>query len=359
MRYKSEISIGKRNISIHEPTYFIADIASNHDGDLDRAKQLIWLCKEAGADAVKFQHFKAEKIVSDLGFKNLDGKSSHQAKWKESVFDVFKQYELNRDWNKELQQEAKKANIDFFTTPYDFDAVEEIDSIVEAYKIGSGDITWTEFIEHVAKKNKPTLLATGASNFDDVQRAVKSILKHNDSIVLMQCNTNYTGSLENFKYINLNVLKTYATMYPNMVLGLSDHTPGHATVLGSIALGARIIEKHFTDDNDRIGPDHPFSMNPQTWAEMVQKSRELEKALGNGIKVIEENEIDTGVVQRRGIYMRRPLKIGQQINQEDIEFLRPAPNGIYEPFDINNVIGSIATCNKEKGEPLLKGDVEC
>ncbi|KAF0819042.1 N-acetylneuraminate synthase [Bacillus sp. ZZV12-4809] len=359
MNYKSKINIGEKEISINSPTYFIADIASNHDGDLERAKELIWLSKEVGADAVKFQHFKAESIVSDEGFKKLGGQSSHQASWEKSVFEVFKQYEFNRDWNLQLIEEAKKANIEFFTTPYDIDAVEQINEFLPAYKIGSGDITWTSFIEFIAQKGKPTLLATGASNFYDVKRAVESILKYNNQIVLMQCNTNYTGSLENFKYINLNVLKTYATMYPNMILGLSDHTPGHATVLGSIALGARVIEKHFTDDNDRIGPDHPFSMNPISWKDMVERSRELENALGDGIKDIEENEKDTVIVQRRAIYLKRAVTEGQVITEDDIEYLRPAPpQNAYFPYEKGFVVGKKIKVSKQKGDTISRLDLE-
>lgn len=359
MNYKSEIRIGEKTISINNPTYFIADIASNHDGDLQRAKELIWLAKEAGANAVKFQHFKADKIVSDFGFKSLNRKSSHQTNWKKSVYDVFKQYEFNRNWNNELKIEATKADIEFFTTPYDYEAVEEIDHLVNAYKIGSGDITWTSFIEFISQKNKPVLIASGASDFKDVKRAVNCAIKHNQQIVLMQCNTNYTGSLENFKYINLNVLKTYSTIYPSMILGLSDHTPGHTTVLGAIALGARVIEKHFTDDNDRIGPDHPFSMNPVNWSEMVQRSRELEYALGDGIKKVEQNEKETIIVQRRGIYLKNEIHSGQRLTADDIEFLRPAKDNIFYPFEIDTVIGSQLKVDKKKGEPVEKGDIEC
>ncbi|QNK87242.1 N-acetylneuraminate synthase family protein [Sporosarcina sp. resist] len=358
MKYDSEINIGKRKISISSPTYFIADIASNHDGDLGKAKELIWHSKEFGADAVKFQHFKADKIVSDLGFRQLDSQGSHQSNWDKSVYDVFKQYEFNRSWNLELIEEAKKAEIEFFTTPYDFEAVDEINNYLPAYKIGSGDITWIDFIEFIAKKNKPTLVATGASDFTDVKRAVESILKYNQQIVLMQCNTNYTGSLENFKHINLNVLKTYATMYPNMILGLSDHTPGHATVLGSVALGARVIEKHFTDDNDRIGPDHPFSMNPVTWREMVERTRELEFALGDGVKVVEQNEIETVIVQRRGVYLKNSLNKGQILKSEDIEFLRPAFENGYFPYEAELVVGSILKEAKLAGDMLCKGDLK-
>ncbi|RDW20773.1 N-acetylneuraminate synthase family protein [Oceanobacillus chungangensis] len=357
MNYKSQIKIGSTKVSINDPAYFIADIASNHDGDLSRAKELIWLSKESGANAVKFQHFKADKIVSDKGFKQLDNQSSHQSSWGKSVYEVFKVSEFNRDWNKELINEAQKAKIDFFTTPYDYEAVDQINHFLPAYKIGSGDITWTDFIEFVSQKGKPTLLATGASDFPDVQRAVKTILRHNKQIVLMQCNTNYTGSLENFKFINLNVLKTYATMYPNMILGLSDHTPGHATVLGALALGARVIEKHFTDDNDRNGPDHPFSMNPHSWREMVERSRELEFSLGNGIKTVEKNEQETAIIQRRAIYLKRDMSAGDIINELDIEFLRPAPPNAYFPYEKEQIIGKPVNKNKDIGEVIFKDDI--
>lgn len=358
MNYDNEIKIGSTKISINSPTYFIADIASNHDGDLSRAKELIWLSKESGANAVKFQHFKADKIVSDKGFKQLGNQAGHQSTWDKSVFEVFKAYEFNRDWNHELISEAQKANIDFFTTPYDYEAVDQIDSYLPAYKIGSGDIIWTEFIEYIARKEKPTLLATGASNFLDVQRAVKSILKYNKKIALMQCNTNYTGSLENFKFINLNVLKTYAIMYPNMILGLSDHTPGHATVLGAIAMNARIIEKHFTDDNDRNGPDHPFSMNPNSWREMVERSKELELSLGNGIKSIEANEQETSIIQRRAIYLKQDIQAGTIIHEDDIEYLRPAPPNSYFPYEKENIIGKTLKTSKSMGDLLFRNDLE-
>lgn len=356
MEYLTTIKIGSQNVSINNPTYFIADIASNHDADLSRAKELIWHCKEAGANAVKFQHFLAEKIVSDYGFKNLK-QSSHQANWEKSVYEVFKDYELKRDWNQELKKEADLAGIDFFTTPYDMEAVEEINSLVDVYKIGSGDITWIDFIRYIAQKSKPLLLATGASNFQDVQRAVTEILKFNKQIILMQCNTNYTANTANFKYINLNVLKSYSVIYPNMILGLSDHTLGHTTVLGAVTLGARVIEKHFTDDNSRIGPDHPFSMNPKTWRDMVDATRELENALGNGIKVIEDNEAETAIVQRRGIYLKNDKKQGETILSEDIEYLRPAPTDIFFPYEKELVIGQKVNKDKIAGQPINRGDV--
>ena len=132
-----------------------------------------------------------------------------------------------------------------------------------------------------------------------MQSAVDMIMSNNSNIALMQCNTNYTGNIDNFNYINLNVLKQFKKIYPKLILGLSDHTPYHSTVLGAISLGARIIEKHFTDDNSRVGPDHSFSMNPVAWKEMIERSRELENALGDGFKKIEDNEKETTIIQRR------------------------------------------------------------
>ena len=151
-------------------------------------------------------------------------------------------------------------------------------------------LSWIEFIEYISKLHKPIMLATGASTLDDVKRAMDIIIKYNSNIVIMQCNTNYTADINNFKSINLNVLNKYNELYEGIVLGLSDHTLGHSTVLGAVTLGARVIEKHFTDDNTRKGPDHKFAMNPITWKDLVDRTRELELALGDGIKRVEDNE---------------------------------------------------------------------
>ncbi len=201
------------------PTYFIADIAANHDGDLERAKLLIRLAKEAGADAAKFQNFRAPKIVSDYGFKHMGGQVSHQSSWKKSVFQVYQDASVPFEWTPILKEECDKAGIDYFSSPYDFDAIDMLDPYVPAYKIGSGDITWPEALERMARKGKPVILASGASDIGEVQRAVHLILAINPQLVLMQCNTNYTASPENFDHIHLNVLKTYATHVPGCGAG--------------------------------------------------------------------------------------------------------------------------------------------
>jgi N-acetylneuraminate synthase len=346
------LKIGNHPIGKDHPTYFIADIAANHDGSLERAKELIRLVAEAGGDAAKFQNFQAPKIVSDYGFTHMDSQVSHQAKWKKSVTEVYSAASIPFEWTPVLKATCDEVGIDYFSSPYDFDAIDMLDEYVPAYKIGSGDITWIEACERIAGKGKPVLLATGASDIGDVQRAVHAILTINPQLVLMQCNTNYTAADGNFDNIHLRVLNTFHEMYPDLVLGLSDHTHGHATVLGAVALGARVVEKHFTDDNDREGPDHPFAMNPETWAEMVRATRQLERALGSGDKTVAENEAETVVIQRRCLRAAREIKPGETLTREMVDVLRPATAGAIMPYEIQDVVGLKALERIAAGQEL-------
>ncbi len=352
-----EIQIGSRFVGDSHPTYFIADIAANHDGSLERAQMLIRLAKEAGADAAKFQNFRAAKIVSDYGFRSLGGQQAHQSRWKKSVFEVYQGASVPFEWTETLKAECDAVGIDYFSSPYDFEAVDHLDPFVPAHKIGSGEIDWLEELEHIARKGKPVLLATGAAHMGEVQRAVHAILAINPQLVLMQCNTNYTGSVENFNHVHLNVLKTYAIMFPQVVLGLSDHTPGHAAVLGAIALGARVVEKHFTDDTTREGPDHGFAMDPRTWREMVERTRELERALGSADKCVADNEQQTVIVQRRCVRAAQDLRAGEEISREMLTVLRPATPGAILPPEIGQVIGCKALRDIPAGKELRWTDL--
>ena len=282
----------------------------------------------------------------------MNAQVSHQAKWKKSVTQVYDEASVPFDWTPILKEECDKVGITYFSSPYDFDAVDMLDPFVPAYKIGSGDITWIEACLHMARKGKPVLLATGASTIGDVQRAVDAILAVNPQLVLMQCNTNYTAADGNFDNIHLNVLKIYRQMWPDLILGLSDHTHGHATVLGAVAQGARVVEKHFTDDNHREGPDHAFAMNPTSWAEMVTATRQLERAMGSANKTIAENEHDTVVVQRRCLRAAQDIKAGQTLTREMIDVLRPATPGAIMPYDIEKVVGRVARQDIPSGQEL-------
>jgi N-acetylneuraminate synthase len=351
------IKIGKKTMSKESPTYFIAEIGSNFDRDLCRAKDLIFLAKESGADAVKIQHYTAATLVSDVGFRKLGKTQSHQARWKKSVFDTYQDASLNPSWTQALKKTCDQAGIAFFTSPYSLALVDYVDPFVPAFKIGSGDITWPEIIEKIASKNKPVLLATGASTMKDVDRAVRLILRKNRRLVLMQCNTNYEAERNNFPFLQLNVLKTYARTYPGLLLGLSDHTKGCVSVLGAVALGARVIEKHFTDSNKRKGPDHPFAMDPKSWREMVSQTRDLEASMGDGKKRIEKNELATSIVQRRCVRVSHNLKKGDRLTPRDLDVLRPCPPMAISPFDMQKVIGKRLKRSFRAGENIKWADL--
>ncbi len=343
----------KYNTVSNSNLYFIADIGANHDGDINKAIDLIHLVKENGGHAAKFQNFSAEKIVSKHEFDNMP-KSTHQASWKKSVFEVYKDASIDENWTSILKTECDKIGIDYFTSPYDFSAVDKVNPYVDLFKIGSGDITWLEIIKYIIDLKKPVLIATGASNLNDVKRVMNLIHDNKADHVLMQCNTNYTGSLDNFKHINLNVLKSFKNLYPNSILGLSDHTPGHSTVLGSIALGSTVIEKHFTDSNENIGPDHFFAMNPKSWKEMVDRSYELFDSLGDGNKVVEKNEQQAYEVQRRSICVNKNVKINHILSIDDIIMLRPYHNDSFHPYELQQVLGKKINKNLSEGQSVRK-----
>ena len=332
----------------------------------------------------------------------MKSKLSHQSKWKKSVFQVYKDASLNLDWTPKLYNYCKKIGIDFFTSPYSIDLVDHVDKFVPAYKIGSGDITWLEIIKHISKKKKPVILASGASNMQDVVRAIKTIKKYNSNICIMQCNTNYTASEENFNYINLNVLKSYRKKFKNIILGLSDHTLGHSTVLGAISLGAKIIEKHFTLSNNDQGPDHKFSMTLNAWinSQLKNKGLSVSQAKKNAgkyksisaakkagslyytnkdgkvmiaayaedlkmpmkkpdsVKKIEKNELDTAIVQRRSLHFLKDYKINEKIRLNDFIALRPCPRESVEPYEINKIKDKRLKKNKHKGDVLLWKDLK-
>jgi len=345
-------------LAINQPTYFIADIAANHDGSLDRALHLIKLAADSGANAAKFQNFRAKTIVSRRGFNDLGKKLAHQAGWEKDVFDVYDAAALPIEWTEKLIAECVKNKIDYFTAPYDLEYIDYFSSKMPFFKIGSGDITWKQSIERMASYGKPILLATGASNLEEVQEAVRIIESYKVPLILMQCNTNYTGEDDNFDFINLRVLETFKLKFPKVVLGLSDHSRGYISVLGAVALGARVVEKHFTDDTSRVGPDHGFSLDPKMWREMVDAARILERALGDGAKRIEENEVDARIVQRRAYRYLRDLEAGHLILESDLIPLRPCPPGGITPFELDSIINRAIIKSVERDQLVRVQDFD-
>lgn len=345
--FSSSIVIGEKTLSLDKPTYFIAEIGANFDGDLDKAKRLALAAKEAGADCAKFQSFLADRIVSAKGFASMHLKGVHGT-WDKSVFDVFRGAEFPRAWHKELSDYCKSIGIHFSSAPYDREAVDLLVSLdVPFIKIGSGEITWLEMLTYIAKTGKPLMLATGDSTLAEVDEALATIqAAGNNNLILMQCITNYPSKIES---ANIRVIETYQKAF-GILTGYSDHSPGMVVTLGAVALGARVIEKHFTLSKRDAGPDHPHSMEPAEFRAMVDATRALERALGSSRKEVVAEEDETVIVQRRGLCAKRTIAQGAVITAEDVDVLRPAL-GILPKFK-SVIIGRIAGQTIEEGTPI-------
>ncbi|OGZ62608.1 MAG: flagellar biosynthesis protein FlgA [Candidatus Staskawiczbacteria bacterium RIFCSPHIGHO2_02_FULL_34_10] len=351
--FAKTIKIGARLVGEGQPVFFIADIGANFDNDINKAKELALAAKEAGVDCVKIQSFLSEKIVSGPSFAKMQLKGVHGT-WGKPIDQVFKEAEFPRAWHKELMEYCKSIGIIFSSAPYDFEAVDLLDSLgVDFFKIGSGDIAWLEILEYIAKKGKPVILATGDSTLAEVDEAVRTIEKTgNNQLVLLQCITNYPSKIES---ANINVLKNYQTAF-NVITGYSDHSPGDIVVLGSVALGGKVIEKHLTLSKQGDGPDHPHSMEPEEFKQLIQKTRLLEKALGDTKKEVVGEEQETVIVQRRSLHVKRDIKKGEIISLEDIIELRPAV-GIL-PKHKNIVAGRKAKSDMLKYEAIYWENLE-
>ena len=344
------VKIKNKKIGIGNPCYIIAEIGSNFDGNLKKAKKLIKLAKESGADAAKFQSFKTEKLLSKKGFEK---KSAFQSRWKKSVWQVYKDAELPREWHKELNQYAIKIGIHFFTSPWDYEAVSLLKKLnVPAIKVGSGDITHVEILKKIGQIKKPVLLATGASSMDEVKNAIKAIKSTgNNKIILMHSVTQYPSPMDE---ANIRVVDSLKKKF-QLNVGYSDHSPGSLVVLASIVLGSSIIEKHFTINPKAKGPDHPHSMDPKSFSKMVQDIRTLEKALGTGIKKVEKSEKETRILQRRGIWTIKKIRKNQKFTSKNIVALRPVSGLSSSKYE--SVIGKIAKRDFLEYESIKQKDI--
>lgn len=346
--FNKEIKIGNKIIGDTHPTYFIAEIGANFDGSIEKAKHLIDAAKKAGAECAKFQTFSTPRIVSEGGFSHMQLKGVHGS-WGRTVSEVFKDAEFPVAWHKEIADYCKVVGIDFSTSPYFKEAVDLcVDLDVPFIKIGSGDITWLEMLDYIARKGKPVMLATGDATMSEIDEAVRTIeATGNKDLVLMQCITNYPSKIES---ANVNVLKTYQSAF-DVLTGYSDHAPGHVVALASVVIGGRVIEKHFTLNKTDKGPDHPHSMEPQEFRFMVDSIREVERAMGSTRKEVVAEEGETVYVQRRCLYAKQDLKKGHIMTSEDIDILRPAL-GIPPKFK-PMIIGKECKEDIVKGQPLF------
>ena len=313
------LRIGNKLVGKNHPCYIIAEIGSNFDGSLTKAKRLIKLAKESGADCAKFQSFITKELLSPTEFKN---KVTFQAKWKKPVWSTYDDAELPRKWHGDLARYAKSIGIHFMSTPYDYAAVDLLEeNKTPAFKIGSGDITYLEFLKYIARKRKTILLPTGASTIAEIRKAINVIKNEgNNNIILLQSVTQYPSPMDES---NIKAMITLKKKF-NYNIGYSDHSRGILVPIASVALGACVIEKHFTDNPKKAGPDHPHSLDPSDFTDMVKKIRDLEKALGDGIKKVENSEKHTRIIQRRSVYTLKKIKKGEKFSHNNIKCLRPA-----------------------------------
>ncbi len=341
---KKRFMIGNREVGEGCPAFLIAEVGSNFDRDLERAYRLIDLAIECGADAVKFQTFLPDRIINRKAFEGM--KLGFQAKWGKDVYTVYHEAHLPRDWHEKLMRYCEKAGTIFFSAAYDFEGVDLLVELgVPALKIGSGDVTWLEILEYQAAKNLPILMGTGACTLAEVDQAVRTLQGAGcQELILLQCVTNYPSS---FDSANLRAMVNLGRMF-DLPYGYSDHTPGHTVPVGAVALGGCVIEKHFTDDKTRPGPDHPFAMDAADFKAMAQAVRELERALGDGVKRLAEEESQTVILQRRSLFAARDLPAGHRLTREDIAVLRPQ-HGI-----LANRLGEVVGCTLGKAVGALE-----
>ena len=299
--------------------FIIAEAGVNHNGRLDLAYQLIDVAKDAGADAVKFQTFKAENVVSKLADKaEYQKKTTGSDK---SQLEMIKKLELSFEDFVKLKKYCDKKEIMFLSTPFDHQSIDFLYDLIDIYKISSGEIINYLYLKHIAAKNKPIIMSTGMANLGEVEEAINTIREVNSKarISLLHCTTNYPTL---YGEVNLKAIQTLVAAF-KLPVGYSDHTLGIEVPVAAVAMGAKIIEKHFTLDKNLPGPDHKASLEPAELKEMVKEIRNIEVAMGDGIKKASKSEIEIMKVARRSLIATRDIRAGEIIKESDITIKRP------------------------------------
>jgi len=352
MSTRQKIKIGNKLVGENEPCFIIAEAGSNHDCKLKQAKKLIDIAADAGADAVKFQVFKAEKLYSSKTPVMDYLKKDKLIKKGETVQDLIRKIEMPRIWIKEIAQYCKKRKIIFLSTPFDLEAVDKLEKYVPAYKIASFEITHLPLLEYVAKKKKPMILSTGMADLSDIELALDIIYKQgNRNVILLHCAIGYPPKYED---LNLRAMQTMRQAF-QLPVGFSDHSLEITSDIAAVALGACVIEKHFTISRKLRGPDHPFALEPDELKKMVQAIRNTEKALGSPIKKHTKAEEELYQLARRSLVASRNIPKGTKITKEMLEVKRPGC-GIH-PKMIDVVAGRTAKINIEEDDILTWGMV--
>ncbi|MBP1704301.1 MAG: N-acetylneuraminate synthase [Chloroflexi bacterium] len=343
----SVVLIGDRPVGDGAPVYIIAEAGSNHDRDLDQARRLVDAAAAAGADAVKFQTFTAERIVAETKTRAryLDAILPPD----ETMAALFRKLELPYEWHGTLKEHAEAAGLDFLSSAFDEGAVDLLHGLrVKAFKVATYELWHLPLIRYIARLGRPMICSTGMASIGEVEQAVRAVEQEGNlgNLVLLHCTVNYPPP---FAELNLRAMATMRTAF-GVPVGYSDHTPGWTAPVVATALGAAVIEKHFTTSRDRPGPDHRFALEPPELGAMIRAIRDAEASLGDGVKRMAPAEADLYVTARRSLHAARDIEAGQVLDRDAIAILRPG-TGI-EVRDLDHVVGRVARRRIERHEPL-------
>ncbi len=344
--FSKSIKIGNKTVGEGQKTFIVAELSGNHNGDYNRAVEIIHAAAEAGADAVKLQTYTADTITIDCNkpwFMTSEG-----SLWEgRTLHDLYKEAYTPWEWHQGLMEEANKLGLECFSSPFDFTAVDYLENLnVPAYKIASFEINDIPLIRKIAKLHKPIIFATGIAYEEDIQRALDTCKEEgNEDVILLKCVSAYPTP---YNLVNLRMMQNLSDKY-NCVVGLSDHTPGGTIPVGSIALGAKMIEKHLTLDRSAGGVDDAFSMEPAEFAQMVKDVRIMEEALGSYDYALTDKQVKERSLSR-SLFVVKDIKAGEELTPENVRSIRPG-NGMHTMY-YEEVLGKKASCDVEKGTPL-------
>ena len=327
--------------------FIIAEAGVNHNGSTEFAKKLIDVAVEAGVDAVKFQTYKAEKLVSK-NTKKAQYQKENMDSNDDSQFNMLKKLELDADTHHELIEYCNSKNIMFLSTPFDHDSIEMLDNLgLKIFKIPSGEITNLPYLRHIGSLEKKVILSTGMADMGEIEDALDILINAGTlkkNITVLHANTMYPTPMED---VNLNAMLSIGKAF-DVAYGYSDHTLGIEVDIAAVAMGASCIEKHFTLDKTMEGPDHKASLEPDELKAMVKAIRNIELALGNGVKKPSKSEIPNIEVARKSIVTQRPIKKDEIFSEENLTIKRPG-NGI-SPMLWDEIVGTVATRDYEEDE---------
>lgn len=323
MKFSEEIEIGRRSISRNTGTFIIAEAGVNHNGDMNLAKKMIDIAAESGADAVKFQTFKADQLI----LKNIE-KAPYQkitTNGAGTQYDMLKRLEMPKEQTAELMSYCRKRNIIFLSTPFEKTSLDELDRLgVEAFKVAATDLTNIQFLRQIAEKGKPIILSAGMCYLEEVNRALEAIYPINRDVILLQCTANYPIR---DREANINVIQTFKDSF-DILVGYSDHSQGVGASPYAVAAGAKVIEKHFTTDKNMDGPDHKASVTPDELRQLVADIRRVEQYLGDGIKMPTCSEQMTRKSLQKCLVADREIKAGEKFGETNIVAKRTGGVGI-------------------------------